>query len=73
MEIGLRKETDFKNPYYLDLPYQEKRRLTRIPRPEYQYLRVWREYFFRFSDQLGETPGYKMDATEILYEEAITA
>lgn len=67
MEIGLRKESEFKNPYYLDLPYQEKRRLTKIPKSEYQHLRVWREYFFRFSEQNGETPGYKMDSDEIIY------
>lgn len=66
MEINLRKNSEFRNPYY-DKDVQQAR-LMRIPKPEAYNLRVWREYFFRFSDQLGETPGYKMDSYEILYQ-----
>ena len=66
MEINLRKNSEFRNPYF-DKDAQQAR-LMRIPKPEAYHLRVWREYFFRFSDQLGETPGYKMDSYEILYQ-----
>jgi len=48
MEINLRKKSEFKNPYYDEKVPSS--RLTRIPKPEYHHLRIWREYFFRFSD-----------------------
>jgi hypothetical protein len=48
VEINLRKKTDFKNPYYN--AKISGNRLTRIAGPEYQKLRVWKEYFFRFSE-----------------------
>jgi hypothetical protein len=68
MEINLRRHNEFRNPYF-DAKISGAR-LTRVPKPEYHHLRVWREYFFRFSDQLGETTNYKMDSYEMLYEQA---
>jgi hypothetical protein len=44
-EVNLRKDTDFKNPYCLS-----PQRLTCIPETDYHKLRVWREYFFQFSE-----------------------
>ena len=46
MEIGLRKNTDFKNEYYT----KPGKRQTKIPMTSFYNLRVWKEYFFRFSD-----------------------
>lgn len=48
MEIGLRKDTDFKNAYYK----KDAVRQTKIPVTSFYRLRVWKEYFFRFSDSV---------------------
>jgi hypothetical protein len=48
MEIGLRKNTDFKNQYYT----KPGSRQTKIPMTSFYKLRVWKEYFFRFSDSV---------------------
>lgn len=56
LEIGLRKETDFKNAYYT----KPGVRLTKIPVTEFYKLRVWKEYFFRYSDSPYD-PQYVMD------------
>ena len=48
MEINLRKNNEFRNPYYDENVTLS--RLMRIPKPETYHLRLWREYFFRFSD-----------------------
>jgi hypothetical protein len=62
LEINLRKNTDFKNPLYD--PTKAGVRITRIPKPDYYQLRVWREYYFRFTEQSGESVSYKMDSCE---------
>jgi hypothetical protein len=56
LEVNLRKDTDFKNPYFQG----RGNRLTEIPETDYHKLRVWREYFFSFSDGEQE-PGYIWD------------
>ena len=48
MEIGLRKNTDFKNEYYTE----KGSRQTKIPMTSFYKLRVWKEYFFRFRDSV---------------------
>ena len=63
MEINLRKNTDFKNPYYTTP--DTLLRLTIIPKTAFHKLRVWREYFFRFSDSVHDS-SYKLDYNEQL-------
>jgi hypothetical protein len=65
LEINLRKNTDFKNPLFD--PTKNGVRITRIPKPDYYQLRVWREYYFRFTEQSGESATYKKDACEMIY------
>ena len=69
LEINLRKNTDFKNPLY-DAS-KPGVRITRIPKTDYYQLRVWREYYFRFTEQCGEYANYKMDACETIYQHAV--
>ena len=50
LEIQLRKDTEFKNDYYT----KPGVRLAKIPVTDYYQLRVWKEYFFKFSDSVHD-------------------
>lgn len=46
MEVNLRINSDFRNPYYRnELVRQEV-----VPVTDYYRLRVWKEHFFRYTD-----------------------
>jgi hypothetical protein len=61
LEIGLRAKSDFKNPYYS----KPGERLSKIPVTDFYKMRVWKEYFFKFSDSAND-PQYVMDSNEQL-------
>lgn len=62
-EIDLRKKTDFKNPYFKHISQLTK--VKSIPVTEFYRLRVWREYFYKFSDSIYD-PNYVLDSNEQL-------
>jgi hypothetical protein len=45
-EAHLKKDKEFKNPYFVGLKFMT--RLTRIPVTDYFKLRVWKEYYYRY-------------------------
>ena len=46
LEVDMRKESDFKNPYCQGA--ESLTRQTRIPTTDFVKLRVWKEFFMRF-------------------------
>ncbi len=64
LEINLRRDTDFKNPYFN--PIQQLTTITRIPVTCFYKLRVWKEYFFRFTESAREPAYYFMEQREQL-------
>lgn len=62
VEVKLRKAM-FKNPYY-DL-LLSKERVTVIPVTDYMRLRVWREHYFKYSEDwqrtVKQSPDYQLD------------
>lgn len=47
MEVDLRKDFDFRNPYFFKSEKGVK--LTQIPETNCYRLRIWSEYFFRYT------------------------
>ena len=69
MEVELREETDFKNPYFKP-GGQCLKKMTRVPVTDYYRLRMWKEHFFKFKETLDDAD-YFMDREEMLDIKAI--
>jgi len=52
---------EFKNAHYLPQTGPNKGRITAIPLTQYKDMRVWREYFFKYTDNFANVTNGDQD------------
>ena len=59
MEVNMRRK-EFTNPYFQK---EKSVRITQLPKTDYIYMKVWKEYYLRYADdqQFKGDPAYTLD------------